>query len=119
MERIYVYASHTIPGAVLSVQAPTERCASTIVCAMMGELASTMGLVTIQSVRDFLMTSHPRSPSRTHGAHRLPVQGLWPEESPAEPWGWEESKPALPLHLSARRVGHSDQRQWRIGDSNP
>jgi hypothetical protein len=88
MERIYVYASHTIPGAVLSVQAPTERCASSIVCAMMGDLASTMGLVTIQSVQDFLMTPPPRSPSRTHGAHRLPDRGLWPEESPAEPWGW-------------------------------
>lgn len=94
MERIYVYASHTIPAAVLSVRAPTERCATTIVCAMMSELASTMGLVTIQSVRDFLMTPHLPSegrseghhPSPTHAAQRLPDRGLWPEESPAEPW---------------------------------
>lgn len=79
MERIYVYASHTIPGAVLSVQAPSERCASTIVYAMMGDLASTMGLVTIQSVHGFLKTPQPRT--ERHGPFpAMPLTGGWIED---------------------------------------
>lgn len=122
MERIYVYASYTIPGAVLSVQAPTERCASTVVCAMMGDLASTMGLVAIQSVQDVLGKPHPppgpRGSVYAHGTPGQPNRGRKPDESPAERWRWGERRSGAaggaPLEKALAWEGFGLDGRWRM-----